>query len=292
MLVVLFCLLFNVIDGVPLAKLQSSSSLIGGINHTKISNSNLMSKILSLRDNNEALVGILADADPAKLNEVISLLNGLLTTSRNELKLLEDNSAAADTAFTNAVNDHNAAEVDQTNGIQTLQSAKETAISSANDTYDQGVLILQQAVDDAKLLVDSTNSTKTTKNALLNADRDRLNSEINTLTDVIKMMEGLLGINTMSPTSSPTSSPTTTPCYGEADRLMWCADRKRVINVCDGTQSDCWQVGRTLCSSDANCFGFQWHETHGAFKFDIHKCTSPQKEPNSGGWYTFMKEQC
>merc|ERR550539_281485 len=279
MFVILFCL-FHVIDGVPLAKLHNSSSLFGGTSLAKNPSSDLMSKILSSSDNNEVLVSVLADADPVVLNQIITLLKDLLTTSQNELDALVSDSSAADTAFTNAYNAHNAAIVDQTNGIISLNATRDSALQDANNAYEQGAIALQDAVEAAKLIVDSTNSTKITNNALLDADRDRLTSEISTLTTVINMMEGVLGINTVSPTSSPTSSPTTTPCYGPEITTSWCGPNvKRYNSVCDGTKNDCLQTGRRMCSSDANCFGVQYHETHGSFRYGVHLCTSAQLVP-------------
>jgi hypothetical protein len=161
---------------------------------------------MSSKDNNEVLLNVLSDADPVQLNEVITLLKALLATSRTELEGLISDSGNADTAYTDAVAAHDTAVVAQINGLEALRTTQTNAISAANSTYDQGVIALQDAVDAAKGLVDSTNATKITANALLAADQARLNSEINTLITVIRLMEGLLGINTFSPTSSPTAN--------------------------------------------------------------------------------------
>jgi len=205
MLLILFCLLFYV-DGVPLAKLHNASVSLGEIHVAKMPNSDLISKIMSSKDNNEVLLNVLSDADPVQLNEVITLLKALLATSRTELEGLISDSGTADTAYTDAVAAHDAAVVAQINGLEALRTTQTNAISAANSTYDQGVIALQDAVDAAKGLVDSTNATKITANAVLATDSDRLNSEINTLITVITLMEGLLGINTFSPTSSPTAN--------------------------------------------------------------------------------------
>merc|ERR550539_804835 len=243
MFVILFCL-FHVIDGVPLAKLHNSSSLFGGTSLAKNPSSDLMSKILSSSDNNEVLVSVLADADPVALNQIITLLKELLTTSQNELDALVSDSSAADTAFTNAYNAHNAAIVDQTNGIISLNATRDSALQDANNAYEQGAIALQDAVDAAKLIVDSTNSTKITNNALLDADRDRLTSEISTLTTVINMMEGVLGINTVSPTSSPTA-----PQFVIVTAMnVPCSDAgySKITTVAD-------------CEAAANALGVQWN---------------------------------
>jgi hypothetical protein len=202
LLFVVCCLLFNFVTGIPLAKLSNTSIRVSG---TK----DLLSQIMLFKDNDEALLSVLSDADPARLNEVITLLKALLTTSEAELLALTTSSGNADTAFNDAVAAHNAAVVAKTNGESALQTTKENAISDANTAYNQGVTALQAAVNAAKNEVDSTNSTKITANALLAADQTRLNTEINTLITVVALMEGVLGINTVSPTSSPTSPPTT-----------------------------------------------------------------------------------
>lgn len=209
MLLILFFFLFNVVDGVSLAKLHDNSVSLGGISLAEMPNSDLFSQIMSAKDNNEALLSILSDADPVKLNEIITLLRDLLATSEAELAGLVASSGDADTAFNNAVDAHNAALVAQQNNLGTLLTTKNNAINTANSNYDQGVAELQAAVDAAKSLVDSTNSSKTTANGVLAADQARLTSEINTLKTVIALLEGVLGINTFSPSSPPTASPTT-----------------------------------------------------------------------------------
>merc|ERR1719245_393539 len=123
-----------------------------------------MSQIMLSKDNDEAILSILSDADPAKVKEVITLLRGLLTASQTELAGLITSSNNADTAFNNAVAAHNAALVAQKNGISTLATNKTNAINDANIAYDQGVNALQDAVDVAKGVVDSRNSAKTTAN--------------------------------------------------------------------------------------------------------------------------------
>jgi hypothetical protein len=199
MLFIVYCLLFNFVTGIPLAKLSNTSIRVSG---TK----DLLSQIMTFKDNDEALLSVLSDADPARLNEVITLLKALLTTSEAELLGLTTSSGNADTAFTDAVASHNAAIVSQTNGLGPLATTRDNAIATANTNYNNGVAALQDAVDAAKLIVDSTNSTKITANGVLAVDQGRLNSEITTLRQVIQLMEGLLGINTFSPTASPTVS--------------------------------------------------------------------------------------
>jgi hypothetical protein len=204
MLLILFCLLFNVIDGIPLAKLHDTSISFGGISLAEMPNSDLMNQIMTSKDDEEALLSVLSDADPAQINQIITLLKGLLAASRTELDGLITSSANADADYNAAVAAHNAAIVAQTNGEATLETDKATAISDANTAYNQGVAALQAAVTAAKSQVDSTNSTKNTANGLLAVDKTRLESEIRTLTTVIALMESVLGINTASPTSSPT----------------------------------------------------------------------------------------
>merc|ERR1719273_164081 len=213
----------------------------------------------------------MADADPVALKQVITLLRGLLTTSRDELEALVSDSSAADTAFTNAENAHNAAIVAQTNGLQSLNTTKVNAISSANDAYNQGVAALQDAVNAAKLVVDSTNSTKITNNALLEADRDRLNSEISTLTTVIQMMEGVLGINTVSPTSSPTVTAVTASYYTMIRGSCCCPVEDRIssrdecyaaLNSLELNVDTLWEGNENIIPGQCSWRGHQGQNIH------------------------------
>lgn len=213
MLFILICLLFNV-DGIPVAKMHNSSKLVGvpvakmhnssklvGVPVAKMQNSDIISLILTSKDDNKALLNVLADADPAKLVEVIGLLQVLLSTSQNELAALVAASGGADSAYDDAVTVYNAAVVAQTTGTVQLQT-----------DYDQGVAALQNAVNAAQAVVDSTTTAKNTANGVLSADRVRLDSEIATLTQVIALLQGVLGINTFSPTASPTNAPVSGTC--------------------------------------------------------------------------------
>lgn len=241
MLVIVYWLLFNVVAGIPLAKLSSSIPL----NRTE----DLLSQIMLHKDSNEALLSVLSEADPAKLNEVITLLKALLSTSEGELSELTTASDNADTAYTNAVAAHNAALVAQTDGLVTLATTRDNAISDANSTYDQGVTALQETVNAAKSLVDSTNSAKHTANGVLAADEVRLNNEINTLTQVITLLEGLLGINTFAPTASPTVPAVT----ASPTRFSTFATPGNPGTFYDSTTNACSWDGWTVISGDAFC---------------------------------------
>jgi len=232
---IVYWLLFNVVAGIPLAKLSSTSVPFNG---TK----DLLSQIMLFKDNHKALLSVLSDADPAKLNEVITLLKALLTTSQAELLGLTTSSDNADTAFTDAVASHNAAIVAQTNGLGPLATTRDNAIALANTNYNNGVTALQDAVNAAKLIVDSTNSTKVTANGVLAVDQGRLNSEITTLRQVIQLMEGLLGLNTFSPTASPTVS---APSYEISGGIAG--------TFYDPITNGCSWDGWTVISGDAFC---------------------------------------
>jgi len=205
MLVFLF-FLFNVVDGISLAKMHNSSNF-AKIPVAKMDNSDLMSQILESKGDPKALLGVLADADPAKVNEVLGLLRALLADSQNELAALIASSNTADSNYDDAVAAHNAAVVAQSDGLVQLQDALDAANTAAQTTYDQGSTALQAAVDAAQVVVDTTTTAKNTANGVLAADRSRLDSEIATLIQVIALMEGLLGLNTFAPSASPPASP-------------------------------------------------------------------------------------
>jgi hypothetical protein len=210
-------LLLSVIDGLPLAKIPTmnlhrfNKSLEDGLPLAKTLNHNLLNQIISSKDDQKVLLDIVADADPAKLHEIISLVRDILRISENELKDLQDESDSGDVAYENAVNDHNAAIVAQTNGLTQLSDAYDIAEAAAKAIYDQGVISLQAAVDAAKVAEDSASSAKNTANGVLSAERTRLESEISSLKQVIAIIEGVIGINTVAPTVAPTLSPTVSP---------------------------------------------------------------------------------
>jgi hypothetical protein len=210
-------LLLSVIDGLPLAKIprmnlhRFNKSLEDGLPLAKTLNHNLLNQIISSKDDQKVLLDIVADADPAKLHEIISLVRDILRISENELKDLQDESDSGDVAYENAVNDHNAAIVAQTNGLTQLSDAYDIAEAAAKAIYDQGVISLQAAVDAAKVAEDSASSAKNTANGVLSAERTRLESEISSLKQVIAIIEGVIGINTVAPTVAPTLSPTVSP---------------------------------------------------------------------------------
>jgi len=201
MLVFLF-FLFNVVDGISLAKMHNSSNF-AKIPVAKMDNSDLMSQILASKGDRKALLGVLADADPAKVNQILTLLRALLADSQSELAALIASSNTADSDYNDAVAAHNAAVVAQSDGVVQLQAALDAANTAAQATYDQGSTALQAAVDAAQVVVDTTRTAKNTANGVLAADRSRLDNEIATLIQVIALMEGLLGLNTFAPTSSP-----------------------------------------------------------------------------------------
>jgi len=266
MLFIVYCLLFNFVTGIPLAKLSNTSIRVSG---TK----DLLSQIMTFKDNDEALLSVLSDADPAKLNEVITLLKALLTTSEAELLGLTTSSNNADTAFTDAVAAHNAAVVAKQDGLGPLATTRDNAITAANTAYDNAVTALQDAIDAAKVQVDSTNSTKLTANGVLAADQGRLNSEITTLRQVIQLMEGLLGLNTFSPTSSPT---TTGDGYIDLSSTLGmgeCIDTTRTTMLArfqgyiSGARGDLdmAETGcKTACTSMSWCIGFYIEESEGS----------------------------
>jgi len=266
MLVIVYWLLFNVVAGIPLAKLSSSSVPFNG---TK----DLLSQIMLFKDNHKALLSVLSDADPAKLNEVITLLTALLTTSQAELLGLTTSSDNADTAFTDAVASHNAAIVAQTNGLGPLATTRDNAIALANTNYNNGVAALQDAVNAAKLIVDSTNSTKVTANGVLAVDQGRLNSEITTLRQVIQLMEGLLGINTFSPTSSPTTTGDGYIDLAETLGMGECIDTTRSTMLArfqgyiSGARGDLAMAEtgcKTACTSMSWCIAFYIGQSQGS----------------------------
>jgi hypothetical protein len=271
MLVFLF-FLFNVVDGISLAKMHNSSNF-AKIPVAKMDNSDLISQILASKGDRKALLGVLADADPAKVNQILTLLRALLADSQSELAALISSSNTADSNYDDAVAAHNAAVVAQSNGVVQLQDALDAANTAAQATYDQGSTALQDAVDAAQVVVDTTSTAKNTANGVLAADRSRLDSEIATLIQVIALMEGLLGLNTFSPTSSPT---TTGDGYIDLSSRLGmgeCIDTTRTTMLALGQgyisgargDLDMAETGcKSACTSMNWCIGFYIEESEGS----------------------------
>jgi hypothetical protein len=133
-------LLLSGIDALPLSKMQDTSSGDGDDGAGGQSNlvdpsgdSNLMAKIMSSKDDHKVLLSILANADPAKLNEVISLVKSLIDASTSELQGLIAAAEVANAAYNGAVNIHDTAVSTQTSGVAQLETellvAKATAVT-------------------------------------------------------------------------------------------------------------------------------------------------------------------
>jgi len=175
MLMFLSLLLLSVIDGVPLIKMHGSELL-----NVSIKDSGLMKDLMSSKNDHKALLSIISEADPAKLNAVVALVRELLETSKSELEELTTNSDNADVAYSNAVIAH-----------ETAIGAYDQGVIELKTAYDQGVSALQAGVDVAKGVKDTSSATKNTANGVLAAEKSRLESEISALTDIIALIEGL-----------------------------------------------------------------------------------------------------
>jgi len=91
------------------------------------------------------------------------------------------------------------------------QLMRDQSDDAAQSTHDQGIATIQGVVDVAKSAVDAASEIKNTANGVLAAERVRLDSEVATLHQIIALIQGVIGINTVAPTTSPTTSPTLSP---------------------------------------------------------------------------------
>jgi len=239
MLMFLSMLLLIVIDGLPLMKMHDSMH----------NSSSLVNQIISSKDDHKLLLSILADADPSKLNDVIALVRSLLVGSETELAALITSSDDADTVYDDAVTAHDTAISTQTSGIAQLATDLAVANAAAQIIHDQGVATLQGVVDVANNAKNTASEAKNTANGVLAAERVRLESEISILTQVIALVEGVIGINTFAPTSSPTA--------GFQLEQQCTSGRYRDTQYTEAqtpTIEDC----ETICRNENGCVGFTY----------------------------------
>jgi hypothetical protein len=117
----------------------------------------------------QSLIEELADADPAKVAEVVALVQAMLDAAQADLSRLTLLSTDADSAYDDAVSTYDAAVVAQTTGVAALA----------------------QAVTDAQSAKDVAAGARTGAQTNLDAEKSRLESEIASLEQVITILGGL-----------------------------------------------------------------------------------------------------
>jgi len=216
MLLMFLSVLVLSVVGVPLMKMQDSG---------------LINDILSSKNDHKALLNIISEADPAKLDAVVVLVLDLLKVSKSELEQLTTNSDNADAAYSSAVISHDAAVGAQTTGLVDLKT-----------TYDQGVATLKAVVDAAKKVKDSTSATKDTANGVLAAEKTRLDSEITSLGDIISLIKGInprsAPVFTLSSPNKISSAACFTGCNGNVAVPQSVEETNAMRLVAGATDSD------------------------------------------------------
>lgn len=153
----------------PLEKIANES-------YSTTSGADLVSAIMSNTDNPETLVSLMSNVNPTQLNEVIVLIQALLKASEDDLALLNKAGTDTTTAYTDATAAYDAAVLERVR--------LENDYVAAGDLQDAHV---------AALLVKQNEASGARTNAQVTLDNEsvRLNNEIQTLTQVIQILQGL-----------------------------------------------------------------------------------------------------
>lgn len=119
----------------------------------------------------KSLIAELAGADPAKIQEVIVLIEAMIGVAQNDLATLTTTSTDANAAYDAAVSTYDAAVVAQS----------------------QGVTALATAVTDALAAKNVAEGAKSGAQSNLDAEKNRLDAEVASLRQVIVILQGLVG---------------------------------------------------------------------------------------------------
>jgi len=226
------------------------------------SKGNFMTQILANTNNtkhDQSLIDMFAKLDPAQIETVVTLVQGLLSTSQADLDKITSASTNADEAYVAAVNAHNAATVAQTEGgavakstlekgITASQKARDTGITALENTHAKNVEDLQATHDgivaSLKAAFDSTlqakeeaSAAKLKANTILSQEKGRLDKEISSLSNVIALLHGVKG-----------------PRYTSVPKQYCNGHPGGILRTGFPTKESC----EAACSADVSCTGFDY----------------------------------
>ena len=79
-------------------------------------------------------------------------------------------------------------------------------------------------------------------------------------------------------------------CVGYQEKITtgWCADRKSVTDICDGSKEDCLAKGQALCDQDNDCHGVMYNPGWSNYSKGVMFCQSRNLVFKTD-WQTFLK---
>jgi len=152
------------------------SEKIANKSYITTSGADLMSAIMSNTHNPKTLVSLMSNVNPTQLNEVIVLIQALLASSENDLALLTNAVTDTTTAYNDATGVYDAAVLERVR--------LDTDYVAAGDLLDAHVAALLVTQNEA-------NGAKTNAQNTLDTESVRLTGEIQTLRQVIEILQGL-----------------------------------------------------------------------------------------------------
>jgi len=172
----------------PLKKIMNKS-LITIAPLKKIANKQLIDLIIDHQKDPAYLLSVLSNVDPTQLNAVIVLIRVLLADSESDLTALNLASTNANTAYTDATVAYDSAVL--------ARSRLETAYTDDNvrreTAYTAQSAVLDQQVNELFVVQTEAHGAKTNAQGTFDTEKIRLNGEIETLKQVITLLEGLGG---------------------------------------------------------------------------------------------------
>jgi hypothetical protein len=174
--------------------------------------SNLMQQILKHTNDTQSdkfLINLVNELDPAQVQNVIVLVQALLDSSRGDLDRLILGCTDAGNALDSAVAAHTDALLAQTEGVAASELILADGTAAAQNLFDQTVgslqadhqqivAQLQAAVDSALSDKNAATNAKSVADGMLNSEQGRLESEIQSLSQVISILQSVSEANGIS----------------------------------------------------------------------------------------------